>query len=93
MSRPGRFAWIKSILTLAIAFLIGWFCVIGGREIVESVDVGVLNNRKGPDVLLADQPVIFWGLVGFYTASVVTGAGLAILLSGIAIRELIGRRG
>lgn len=93
MTRPGRFAWVKSILTLAIAVLIGWFCVIGGREIFESVDVGVLNNRKGPDVHLADRPVIFWSVVGFYAASVVTGAGLAILLAGIAVRELIGRRG
>ena len=93
MSRPGRFVWTRSIPTLAIAVLIGWFCVIGGREIFESVDAGVLNNRKGPDVFLADRPVIFWGVIGFYTASVVTGAGLAILAAGVAVRGLIGRRG
>jgi len=52
----------------------------------------VLNNRKGPDVLLADRPLLFWGVLGFYVASVVTGVGLAILLAGIAIRDLVGRR-
>lgn len=93
MNGRGRFAWVGSVATISIAVLIGWFCLIGGREIVESVDVGVLNNRKGPDVLLADRPVIFWGVIGFYTASIVTGAGLAILLASIAVRELTGRRG
>lgn len=83
---------VKSILTLAIAILIGGFCVIGAREIVQSLDAGVLNNRKGPDVLLADRPLLFWSVVGFYVASVAAGAGLAVLLASLAIRDLVGRR-
>lgn len=92
VTRPGPSGWIKPILTLAIAILIGWFCVIGAREIVQSLDAGVLNNRRGPDVLLADRPVLFWSVVGFYVASVAAGAGLAALLAGLAIRDLVGRR-
>ena len=34
MTRPGPSGWIKPILTLAIAILIGGCCVIGAREIV-----------------------------------------------------------
>jgi hypothetical protein len=52
----------------------------------------VLNNRKGPDVLLADRPLLFWSVVGFYVASVAAGAGLAVLLASLAIRDLVGRR-
>jgi len=89
---PGPSGWVKPTLTLAIAILIGWFCVIGAREIVQSLDVGVLNNRRGPDVLLADRPLLFWSVVGFYVASVAAGAGLAVLLAGLAIRDLIGHR-
>ena len=36
VNRPGPSSWIKPILTLAIAILIGWFCVIGAREIVQA---------------------------------------------------------
>lgn len=92
VTRPGPSGWIKPILTLAIAILIGWFCVIGAREIVQSLDSGLLNNRKGPDVLLADRPVLFWSVLGFYTASIAAGAGLAVLLAGLAIRDLVERR-
>ena len=70
VNRPEKSGWIKPILTLAIAILIGWFCVIGAREIVQSLDAGVLNNRKGPDVLLADRPLLYWSVVGFYVAIV-----------------------
>ena len=89
--RPEKSGWIKPILTLAIAILIGWFCVIGAREIVQGLDAGVLNNRKGPDVLLADRPLLFWSVLGFYVASVAAGAGLAVLLASLAIRDLVGR--
>ncbi|WP_295186391.1 hypothetical protein [uncultured Brevundimonas sp.] len=92
VTRPGPSGWIKPILTLAIAILIGGFCVIGARELVQSLDAGVLNNRKGPDVLLADRPLLFWSVVCFYVASVAVGAGLAVLLANLAIRDLVGRR-
>ncbi|WP_295224769.1 hypothetical protein [uncultured Brevundimonas sp.] len=92
MNRPEKSGWIKPILTLAIAILIGWFCVIGAREIVQSLDAGVLNNRKGPDVLLADRPLLFWSVLGFYVASVAAAAGLAVLLASLAIRDLVGRQ-
>lgn len=91
VNRPEKSGWIKPILTLAIAILIGWFCVIGAREIVQGLDAGVLNNRKGPDVLLADRPLLFWSVLGFYVASVAAGAGLAVLLASLAIRDLVGR--
>ncbi|WP_447787552.1 hypothetical protein [Variovorax boronicumulans] len=45
---------------LAVATLIGWGCLVGAIEVVESVRTGVLNNRKGPDILAVEQPVLYW---------------------------------
>ena len=79
-------AWFNAIPKLAIAALIAWFCVIGAREVFEGVDAGVLNNRKGPDVLASEQPIVFWALIVFYSTAVVVGAGLALLLASIGVR-------
>ncbi|MET4577419.1 hypothetical protein [Ottowia thiooxydans] len=78
---------------LAVAVLIGWGCLIGATEVVESVRTGVLNNRKGTDILAIEQPVLYWALIGLYTAATVTAAGLALLVVAIAVRDLIGARG
>ncbi|MEJ1170087.1 hypothetical protein [Variovorax sp. CCNWLW235] len=78
---------------LAVVALIGWGCLMGATEVVESLRTGVLNNRKGPDILAAEQPVFYWALIGFYTAATLTAAGLALLVLAIAVRDLIGARG
>ena len=89
MSKPG---WLSPLVTLAIAGLIGWGCVIGAREVLHGLDVGMLNNRKGPDVYLVEHPMIFWALIVFYTTAIVVSAGMAVLLAAIALRGLFGRR-
>ena len=78
---------------LAVAALIGWGCLMGATEVVESLRTGVLNNRKGPDILAAEQPVFYWALIGFYTAATLTAAGFALFVLAIAVRDLIGARG
>ena len=93
MNGRGRFGWIGALVALAVAGLIGWGCVIGAREVLHGLDVGMLNNRKGPDVYLIQRPMIFWALIVFYTTAVVVSAGMAVLLAGIALRNLFGRRG
>jgi len=85
--------WFGALVTLAIAGLIGWGCVIGAREVLHGLDVGMLNNRKGPDVYLIQRPMIFWSLIVFYMTAIVVGAGMAVLLAAIALRGLFGRRG
>jgi len=54
---------------------------------------GAQQPQKGPDILAAEQPVIYWALVGFYTAATLTAAGLGLLVLAIAVRDLIGARG
>ena len=65
----------------------------GAREVLHGLDIGVLNNRKGPDVDLARRPMMFWSLIVFYATAILISAGMAILLAGIALRRLFGRGG
>lgn len=81
------------MVALAVATFIGWGCLMGASEVVESLRTGVLDNRKGPDILAAEQPVIYWALISFYTAATLTAAGLGLLVLAIAVRDLIGARG
>ena len=87
--RPRR----ASIAALVVAALIGWGCVVGASELLDSLRTGVLDNRKGPDVVASDRPVLYWALIGFYTTATLTAAGLALLLSAIAVRDLISASG
>lgn len=87
-----RVAWLSPLVTLTIAVLIGWGCVIGAREVLHGLDIGMLNNRKGPDVHLIERPVIFWALIVFYATAIAVSAGMAVLLAAIALRGLFGRR-
>lgn len=84
--RPRR--WLRSIAALGVAALIGWGCFVGTSELLDSLRTGVLDNRKGPDVVALDRPVLYWALIGFYTAAMLTAVGLALLLSAIALRDL-----
>ncbi|MFY0479536.1 hypothetical protein [Achromobacter marplatensis] len=81
------------MVALAVAALIGWGCFVGATEVVESLQTGVLNNRKGPDIYAAEQPLLYWALIGFYTAATLTAAGLALLVLATAMRGLMGARG
>lgn len=80
------------MVALAVAALIGWGCLMGATEVVESLHTGMLNNRKGPDIFAAEQPLLYWALIGFYTAATLTAAGLALLVLAIAMRDLIGAK-
>ena len=93
LDAPGRRRpWLGSIAALGVAALIGWGCLVGATEVVEGLRTGVLNNRKGPDILAAEQPVFYWALIGFYTAATLTAAGLAFLVLAITVRDFIGAR-
>ena len=93
LDAPGRRRlWPGSIAALGVAALIGWGCFIGATEVVESLRTGVLNNRKGPDILAAERPIFYWALIGFYTAATLTAAGLALLVLAVAVRDFIGAR-
>ncbi len=88
-----RRPWLQSLTTLFVAALIGWGCLIGASELLDSLRTGVLDNRKGPDVFAMDRPFLYWALFGFYTAATLTAACLALLLSVIAVRDLMFRMG
>jgi len=88
-----RRSWLPSLAALAVATLIGWGCLMAATEVLEGLRTGALDNRKGADILAAEQPVFYWALIGFYTAATLTAAGLALLVVAVAVRDLLGARG
>ncbi|MDQ7957856.1 MAG: hypothetical protein RET84_18235 [Pseudomonadota bacterium] len=88
-----RRPWRQSLTTLIVAALIGWGCLIGASELLDGLRTGVLDNRKGPDVVAADRPLLYWALFGFYTVATLTAACVALFLSVIAVRDLVRRTG
>lgn len=88
-----RRPWRQSLTTLIVAALIGWGCLIGASELLDGLRTGVLDNRKGPDVVAADRPLLYRALFGFYTVATLTAACVALFLSVIAVRDLVRRTG
>ncbi|HUH23364.1 MAG TPA: hypothetical protein VLZ51_04830 [Brevundimonas sp.] len=86
----GLWSWLQFVLA---ASFIGWCSLEGARFLWRSWQVGILLHGKGPDIALSDKPLVFWGLSGFYGASVLLGGGFAVFCLLIAFREMIPKRG
>lgn len=86
---PGASArWLNSLLTLAIAVLIAGFVVIGAAEFFHILQSGWLPGRKGPGLSASDHPLAFGAMMVFIGASLLGGAGLALICTVIAVRSL-----
>ena len=80
--------WLNSLLTFAIAVLIGGFVVIGANEFFHILQSGWLPGRRGPGLGASDHPLAFGAMMVFIGASLLGGAGLAGICAAIAVRGL-----
>ena len=62
-----------------IAGLISWLVWAGARGLVDIIQNGRIVNRRGPDVYMSDNPIIFWAFSGFFALGVILIAGLALI--------------
>lgn len=83
-----RSRWLNSLLTFAIAVLIGGFVVIGAAEFFHILQSGWLPGRKGPGLSASDHPLAFGAMMVFIGASLLGGVGLALICAAIAVRGL-----
>ncbi len=86
--RPGVWTWLSNLLA---GGFIGWFAVMGGLDLWRSLQAGRFLNRRGPDVVLHDAPLVFWALSGFYSLAVLSAAGVSIVCLLIAHRDATGK--
>lgn len=92
MSKARRLSAASAALAIAVVVAIGWGCRISVQEILKGIETGVLLNRKAPDVHVANNPIMFWALIAFYSVAVLTAVGAAAYLLMIVAKGLFGRR-
>lgn len=80
--------WLNSLLTFAIAVLIGGLVIIGANEFFHILQSGWLPGRRGPGLSAVDHPLAFGVMMVFIGASLLGGAGLALVCAAIAVRGL-----
>lgn len=82
---------LSRLATLMVGGFIGWCAVMGGQDLGRGLQAGRFLNRRGPDVVLEDAPLVFWALSGFYGLAVLLAGGLSIVCLLIALRDLTGK--
>jgi hypothetical protein len=51
----------------------------GAQGLVSVIQKGRIVNRRGPEVYMSANPIIFWALSGFFTLGLILMAGLALI--------------
>ena len=62
-----------------VAGLLCWLAWAGAHALVGVIQDGRIDNRRGADVYVSDNPVIFWALSGFFALGAILVAGLALI--------------
>ena len=62
-----------------VAGLLCWLVWAGAQGLVSVIQNGRIVNRRGPDVYMSDNPIIFWALSGFFALGVILMTGLALI--------------
>lgn len=62
-----------------VAGLISWLVWAGAQGLFGIIQNGRIVNRRGPDVYMSDNPIIFWALTGFFAIGVILMTGLALI--------------
>ena len=92
MKRPNTGAttigWRSAAASLGASAFLGWCAFEGARGLLRIWASGMIRNRRGPDVTLDADPLVFWGLSGFYGAGILLAGGLALLCLLIAVHSL-----
>lgn len=86
-AKPARAQWLGFLI---MAVLLGTMVWVGGADLIEVIERGVIRNRRGPDLTVARSPVLFWGAVAFFGAGLTLCLGLAAACLSIVVNAFIG---
>lgn len=62
-----------------VAGLLCWLVWAGAQGLVGLIQDGRIVNRRGPNVYMSDNPIMFWALSGFFALGVILITGLALI--------------
>ena len=79
MSRKRLSQTGQIIGTGLVAGFLCWLVWAGAYALVGVIQDGRIVNRRGPDVYMSENPIIFWALSGFFALGVVLATGLALI--------------
>lgn len=69
----------KKIGAGLVASFLCWLVWAGVRALLTIVQEGRIAGRRGPDVYMSEDPIIFWALSGFFAFGVILATGLALI--------------
>ncbi len=72
---------------LAVVFLtwLSWASVHGLWKVLST---GTIKGRRGPDINVSENPLVFWGLSGFFGLGTILVGGVAVFYLWIAVRNI-----
>lgn len=79
MSGKRRSQTAQKIGAGLVAGFLCWLVWAGVHALAGVIQGGRIINRRGPDVYMSDDPVIFWALSGFFAFGVILVTGLALI--------------
>lgn len=71
--------WKKAVSGLLAGGLLSWCVFQGVRGLFQILEQGWIRNRRGPDIDVRENPLVFWALNGFFGLSILLAAGLAVI--------------
>ncbi|MEG1453538.1 hypothetical protein [Brevundimonas sp.] len=71
--------WRDAITSLAAGGFLSWCVFEGVRGLLGILERGSIRNRRGPDIDVSENPLVFWTLNGFFGLSILLAAGLAVI--------------
>lgn len=79
MSKKHRSATGQKIFTGVITAFLCWLTWTSAHALIAAVQAGTILNRRGPDVDMHDNPIIFWVLSGFFAIGVILVTGVTLI--------------
>lgn len=73
----GKFG--RALTEFAAAGFLGWLFVSGVQGLLKVLHTGTIANRRGSDIDLSDNPLVFWALSGFFAVGLLIAGCLALI--------------
>lgn len=78
----------QALKDIPVAGALIWLTGACGLGLWRNMERGWIRNRRGPDIDVSENPLVFWALNGFFGLGTILVGGLAALCIWIAVTNL-----